>query len=109
MRARASEAFRARHYADAEREYLAATRINPRHAGSWAGLGASRLAQHNARGAVEAYRQAVSISPSSAGFHAALGRALAESGDRSGARHEYEEALRLDPDNRDARIGLDRL
>jgi serine/threonine protein kinase len=109
IRTRAAEAFRARRYGDAERDYLAATRLNPRHAGSWAGLGASRLAQRNARGAAEAYREAVALQPTSPGFHAALGRALAESGDRAGARREYEEALRIDPDHRDARIGLERL
>ena len=43
------------------------------------------------------------------GGSSGLGRALAESGDRAGARREYEEALRLDSDNRDARIGLERL
>ena len=99
----------ARRYAEAERDYLAATRLNPRHAGSWAGLGASRLAPRNARGAAEAYREAVALQPTSPGFHAALGRSLAESGDRAGARREYEEALRIDPDHRDARIGLERL
>ena len=109
VRTRAGEAFRARRYAEAERDYLAATRLNPRHAGSWAGLGASRLAQRNARGAAEAYREAVALQPTSPGFHAALGRSLAESGDRAGARREYEEALRIDPDHRDARIGLERL
>ena len=108
-RARALEAFRGRRYPEAEREYLAATRLNARHAGTWAGLGAARLAQHNARGAVEAYRQAVTLSPRSATFHVALGRALAESGDRAGARREYDAALAIDPDNRDAHIGIERL
>jgi len=108
-RGRALEAFRARRYPDAEREYLAATRLNPRHAGTWAGLGAARLAQHNPRGAVEAYQRAVTLSPRSATFHVALGRALAESGDRGAARREYDAALAIEPANRDAHIGIERL
>jgi len=67
------------------------------------------LAQHNPRGAVEAYQRAVTLSPRSATFHVALGRALAESGDRGAARREYDAALAIEPANRDAHIGIERL
>ena len=109
LRSQAREHFRARRFGQAAEAYERATRIAPRDAALHAGLGAARLANGDARGAVGAYERAVAIQPSSAQFHAALGRACLEAGQRDRARQEFQRALQIDPNNRDATIGMSRL
>ncbi len=98
--------FQARRFEQAAEAYEQATQINPRHAGSFAGLGAARLAlgQHDA--AVRAYERAIALSPNHAGFQAALGRAHLAAGDREQARQAFRRALAIDPNNQAARQGL---
>ena len=71
-----------------------------------AGLGASRLALNDARGAVVAYEKAVQLQPTSAGFLAALGRAQLAAGNRDRARAAFQRALSIDPNNAAARQGM---
>ena len=104
----ARAAYKARRYAAAERAYLRATRANPRNAGVFAGLGASRLQQGDAKGAASAYGRATKLSPKTANYWAALGRALQMEGRSSVARTAYRTALKLDPDNVTALKGLAR-
>jgi serine/threonine-protein kinase len=106
LREQALAHFRAQRFGQAARAYEQATQLNPRHAGSFAGLGASRLALGQPRRAVRAYQRAVSLRPRHAGFHAALGRAYHAAGDRNRARQSYQRALALDPRNQAARRGL---
>ena len=105
-RAEALEHFRARRFPQAAAAYQRATSINPRHAGSFAGLGAARLAMNDARGAVAAYQRAVQLQPNHSGFFAALGRAYASAGDRARARQAYQRALALNPNNATAERAL---
>lgn len=109
VREQARAAFAQHRYPQAAAGYLRATQLNPNHAGSFAGLGASRLAMGDARGAVQAYQRAVQLSPQSSGFFAALGRAFAQLGDRPKAAAAYHRALSLDRNNAAAREGLQRL
>ncbi len=102
-RALAREHFGARRYAQAEQAYLRATSLNPRHAGSWAGLGECRGRLGNYRGAVQAYQRAVRLNPRSAGFFTSLGHAYRLSGNQSAARQAYQRAVTLNPDNASAR------
>jgi tetratricopeptide (TPR) repeat protein/tRNA A-37 threonylcarbamoyl transferase component Bud32 len=105
-RTRGREHYRAGRYEDAIVAYEAATRENPAHAGSFAGLGASYLAAGRQRDAVSAYQEAVRLAPTHSGFHAALGRAYRAAGRDDLAIESYEDAVRLDPDNRAARAAL---
>lgn len=102
----ALEHFRARRFAQAAADYERATELNPRHAGSFAGLGASRLALGQHARAVRAYRRATQLQPRHAGYHAALGQAYLASGDRERARSAFRRALELDPNNNAAQRGL---
>jgi len=101
--------YAAKKYKQAAQAYEIAAKNNPTHAGTFAGLGASRLKAGDARGAVQAYQKAVQISPSTSGFHAALGRAYAAMGDKSKARAAYKRALALDPKNEAAKQALKEL
>lgn len=109
IRQQALEHFNARRFAQAAAAYERATELNPRHPGSFAGLGASWLALGQHARAVRAYRRAVELSPRTAGYHAALGRAYLEAGDGTRARQAFTRALSLDPNNRTARQGLEAL
>ncbi|MEZ4255846.1 MAG: protein kinase [Polyangiales bacterium] len=101
--------FGAGRYAEAAAAYEQATKLNPNHAGSFSGLGASRLAAGDARGAVDAYMRAVSLAPSHSGYFAALGRAYMTAGDRDNAVQAYQRALALNPENSAARNALAQL
>ncbi|HEY8431338.1 MAG TPA: protein kinase [Sandaracinaceae bacterium] len=101
--------FQARRFAEAARAYERATELNPRHAGSYAGLGAARLAQGQHDAAIRAYQRAIALSPRHAGYHAALGQAYLASGDRARARESFARALALDPNNQTARQGMQRV
>ncbi len=101
--------YAAKKYKQAAQAYEIAAKNNPSHAGTFAGLGASRLKSGDARGAVQAYQKAVQLSPSTSGFHAALGRAYATVGDKSKARAAYKRALALDPKNEAAKTALKEL
>jgi Flp pilus assembly protein TadD len=105
----AREAFRKRDYAGAARAYERATKIRSNHAGSYAGLGAARLAKGDARGAVAAYEKAARLQPGHGGFQVALGRARQTAGDRAGAKRAYQRALAIDPNNRAAKAALENL
>ncbi|MFT3923484.1 MAG: serine/threonine-protein kinase [Myxococcales bacterium] len=101
--------YAAKKYKQAAQAYEVAAKNNPTHAGTFAGLGASRLKAGDERGAVQAYQKAVQISPSTSGFHAALGRAYAAMGDKAKARAAYKRALALDPKNEAAKTALKEL
>jgi serine/threonine-protein kinase len=98
--------FAAKRYRDAARAYEQASRLNPTDAGTFAGLGGSRLSAGDATGAVKAYQRAIKLSPRTAGFHAALGRAYLSAGDKAKARAAYKRALELDPNNSAAKRAL---
>ncbi len=101
--------YAAKRYKEAAKAYDTAAKHNPTHAGTFAGLGASRLKSNDAKGAVAAYQKAVQLSPSTSGFHAALGRAYAAQGDKSKARAAYKRALELDPKNEAAKVAMKEL
>ncbi len=100
------EHFQARRYPQAAAAYEQAARLAPSHAGSFAGLGAARLAMGDTAGAVSAYQSAVRIEPNRSSFWSALARAQAQSGDRGGAVASLQRALQLDPSNQNAQNGL---
>lgn len=102
----AREAFQARNFAAAEQAYVRATSINPRHAGSWAGLGAARMQTRNFAGAVQAYQRAVQLQSNNSGYFTMLGHAFRMSGNAAGARQAYQRALAIDPANAAAQQGL---
>lgn len=101
--------YAAKRYKQAAQAYEQAARYNPTHPGTFAGLGAARLAAGDAKGAVQAYKTAIKLSPNTSGFHAALGRAYATAGDKTQARAAYKKALALDPKNTAARDALKQL
>jgi serine/threonine-protein kinase len=105
-RVEAREAYVAGDYRRAARAYEMATEMNPVHAGSFAGLGASQLALGNVDEGLVAYQEAVRLAPTHSGFHAALGRAYRQAGRDDLAMEAYSEALRLDRTNRAARRAL---
>jgi len=105
-RVEAREAYVAGDYERASRAYQMATRMNPVHAGSFAGLGAAQLALGKTDEGVAAYQEAVRLAPTHSGFHAALGRAYRAAGHDDLAEETYREALRLDRTNRAARRAL---
>lgn len=105
----ARTAFQAGNLRGAEQAYARATTLNPRHAGSWAGLGAARSRQGNHRGAVQAYQRAVQLNPRSSGFFTSLGHALRSSGNAAGARQAYQRAVALNPNNGSAQRALQSL
>ncbi|MEQ9645395.1 MAG: tetratricopeptide repeat protein, partial [Sandaracinaceae bacterium] len=78
-------------------------------AGSFAGLGAARIAARQPRQAIAAYPRAVALQPRNAAFHAALGQAYQQAGDGGRARAAYQRALAIDPSNAGARRGLSSL
>lgn len=98
--------YAAKRFKQAAQAYERAAEYDPTHAGTFAGLGASRLQLGDSKGAVTAYQRAIQLSPSSAGFHVALGRAYVAAGDKSKARAEYKRALTLDPKNEGAKESL---
>ncbi|MCB9619972.1 MAG: protein kinase [Sandaracinus sp.] len=104
----ARQAFQSRNFPAAEAAYVRATAINPRHAGSWAGLGAARMQTRNFGGAVQAYQRAVQLSPTNSGYFTMLGHALRMAGNGAGAQQAYQRALAIDPSNRAAQQGLGR-
>ena len=108
VRERARAAYRAGNYAQAARHYEQLTRMSPRSAGAWAGLGSTRMRMRNGRGAVLAYERATRIAPRNANYWAMLGHARRNSGNAAGARSAFQQALRLDPNNSSARRGLGR-
>jgi serine/threonine-protein kinase len=105
-RVEAREAYVAGDYQRAARAYEMATQMNPVHAGTFAGLGASQLALGNVDEGLAAYQEAVRLAPTHSGFHAALGRAYRQAGRDDLAIEAYSEALRLDRTNRAARRAL---
>ena len=109
IREQAREHFQARRYPQAAQAYQRATAINPRHAGSWSGLGAALMQTRDYRGAVQAYQRAVQLNPRSSGFFTSLGHALRLSGNTNGARQAYQRAVALNPGNRSAQQWLARL
>lgn len=109
LREQARVHFQARRYREAAQAYQRATAINPRHAGSWSGLGAARMQMRDYRGAVQAYQRAVQLNPRSSGFFTSLGHALRLSGNRNGAVQAYQRAVALNPGNRSAQQWLARL
>ncbi len=108
-REQAREAFQARNWAVAAQLYQRATAMNPRHAGSWSGLGAAQMQMRNYNGAVQSYQRAVTLSPRSSGFFTALGHAYRAQGNRNAARQAYQRALALSPQNRSAQQALQAL
>lgn len=109
VRAAAREAYRKGNYRKAANLYDRATELQPSHAGSFAGLGASLLAMGRARPALNAYQRALRLNPQSSGFHAALGRAYFTLGDRARAIAAYRKAVQLNPNNAVAQQALQRI
>ncbi len=109
VRQQAKEAFQSGDFRKAAALYARATALNPRHAGAFAGLGASKMRLGDYRGAAAAYQQAVRLRPTHAGYFAALGHAYLAAGDRARAAAAYQRALALDPNHRGARQGMQRL
>jgi serine/threonine protein kinase len=101
--------YQAGRFKEAGAAYQKAAESDPSDAGAVAGLGAARLAQDDAKGAIDAYSRAVRLQPQSSGFHAALGRAYLQRGDRDRARAAYERAIKLDPTNGAAKTALAKL
>jgi tetratricopeptide (TPR) repeat protein len=102
----ARDLYTAKRYKQAADAYARAAKYNPSHAGTWAGLGASRANANDARGAIQAYQKAIKISPTTSGFHAALGRAYVAAGDTVRAKAAYKKALSIDPNNAAAKAAL---
>lgn len=109
LRDEAREHFSNRRYPQAAAAYERAAAMNPRHAPTFAGLGAARTAMGDSAGAIAAYQRAVELQPNSSGFNAALGRAFLSAGDRGRATQAYQRALALDPNNAAARGALQSL
>ena len=105
----ARSAYAAKRYKDAALAYEQAAKYDPKHAGTYAGLGAARLQQGDPAAAVQAYLRAVQLSPDTSGFHAALGRAYLSAGDKAKAAAAYKRALALDPNNEAAKVALKQL
>jgi serine/threonine protein kinase len=105
----ARTAYAAKRYKEAAAAYERASKYDPKHAGTFAGLGAARLQQGDNKAAVQAYQRAVALSPETSGFHAALGRALLANGDKAKATAAYKKALALDPRNEAAKVALKQL
>jgi eukaryotic-like serine/threonine-protein kinase len=101
--------YAAKRYKDAAAAYERAARYDPKHPGTFAGLGAARLQLGDNKAAVDAYKRAVQLSPDTAGFHAALGRAYLQLGDKSKATSSYKKALAVDPKNEAAKTALKQL
>ncbi|MCA9580894.1 MAG: protein kinase [Myxococcales bacterium] len=106
LRDQAKALYGARRFREAAAAYERATTMNPSHAGSFSGLGASRLAGGDTRGAIAAFQKAASLAPRHSGYMAALGTAYKAAGDRTNAARAYERALELNPNNAAARKGL---
>ena len=109
LKEQARAAYAAKKFADAAKLYGQVTKMSPRDAGAFAGLGASQLASGNKKGAVASYQRAVQLKPKTSGFHAALGRAYLENGDKARSIASYKKALELNPQNGAAKAALARL
>jgi eukaryotic-like serine/threonine-protein kinase len=105
----ARSAYASKNYKAAAAAYERASKLDPKHAGTYAGLGSARLQLGENKAAVAAYQRAVRLSPSTSGFHAALGRAYLANGDRAKAVASYKKALQLDSKNEAARAALSQL
>jgi tetratricopeptide (TPR) repeat protein len=106
VRTQAREHYGSGQFRKAAAAYERATQLNPSHAGSYAGLGASLLRLGDASGAARAYQRAIQLEPNHSGFFAALGHAYKAAGKRRPAAQAYQRALALDPSNAAARRGL---
>jgi eukaryotic-like serine/threonine-protein kinase len=108
-REQARSHYAAKRYKEAAAAYERASKLDPNHPGTYAGLGAARLQTNDAKGALTAYQRAVQLSPDTSGFHAALGRAYLANGDKAKAVSAYKRALQLDPKNEAAKSALRQL
>jgi serine/threonine protein kinase len=105
----ARNAYAAKKYKDAAAAYERAAKYDPKHPGTFAGLGAARLQLGENKAAVQAYQRAVQLSPETSGFHAALGRAYLALGDKGKALAAYKKALATDPKNEAAKTAIKQL
>lgn len=105
----ARNAYAAKKYKDAAAAYERAAKYDPKHPGTFAGLGAARLQLGENKAAVQAYQRAVQLSPDTSGFHAALGRAYVALGDKGKAVAAYKKALAIDPKNEAAKTAVKQL
>ena len=105
----ARNAYAAKNYKEAAAAYERAAKYDPKHPGTFAGLGAARLQLGDNKAAVQAYQRAVQLSPQTSGFHAALGRAYVSLGDKSKALAAYKKALSIDPKNEAAKTAIKQL
>lgn len=106
LRQQARAQYRLRNYPAALSAYESAAQMEPNHAGTWAAIGATKLAMGDYAGAVTAYQRAVALDEDNAGFFVALGRAFAQNGQRDAAIAALQQAMRIDRDNMAAREGL---
>jgi tetratricopeptide (TPR) repeat protein len=108
-REEARNAYASKNYKAAAAAYEKASKLDPKHPGTFAGLGSARLQLGENKAALAAYQRAVQLSPESSGFHAALGRAYLANGDRNKAVASYKKAIALDPKNEAAKAALAQL
>ncbi|MEM9066866.1 MAG: hypothetical protein AAGE52_00130 [Myxococcota bacterium] len=106
LRQQARAQFRLQNYSAAASAYQSAAQMEPGHGGTWAGLGAAKLAMRDFAGAIAAYQQAVAADESNAAYFVALGRAFAQNNQRDAAVAALQQAMRLDQANQAARDGL---
>jgi tetratricopeptide (TPR) repeat protein len=95
--ARASELKKGKQYAQAEREYRAALKLDPDRADVHFSLGYVLLEQKQWAGAAAENREALRLRPEMAAAHNNLGIALARQGNLDGAIGEYQQAVDIRP------------
>ena len=86
-------------YAQAEKYYLAALKIDPRFAFALRGLGKTYLATGNVPAAVEALEKAVASVPGYTTAYLDLAEAYTQTGSYTKARHAYQQVISLAPDS----------
>ena len=85
-------------YAEAEREYRAASQLDPQNDSGYVNLSYVLTQQKKWDEAESAVREALRLNPDNATAHNNLGTIFDNRGDHERALAEYREAIRLDPD-----------
>jgi tetratricopeptide (TPR) repeat protein/predicted Ser/Thr protein kinase len=98
----AQAALKVGRYADAQRAFDQAIRLDPTQAGAYYGRGLARHYLRDAKGAMNDYEGAIQLDPQHVDAHHKLGLELGQAGDYTQALQHLEEALRLDPDHAQA-------
>ncbi len=106
---RGRERMRAGRPEEAEKEFLEATRLAPRDAAAWNGLGQARYAAKKWPSSLEAFEKARDLLPDEAKIHANVGICRFEMQQYEPAEAALREAVRLDPSYGKPRIFLGRI